>query len=1093
MTAPGRDAGQLHVPLDPACAYCSELLPPRARFCPQCGQAVAGAVTVLGGTPAVSPNSTDPDEATRFIPAAEERTRFAASDDEGTRFVTPDDEGTRFVSPDDEGTRFVDPSDHALTIAAVSDSLADAMTIASPVTPTPARRTRRSVDGPLEVGQSFGPRYHIIRMLGAGGMGAVYQAWDAELGVAVAIKVIRPEVMEDPVTAEEVSRRFKRELLLARQVTHKNVVRIHDLGDIDGIKYITMSYVEGTDLATIIKKDGKRTVAEVLGIARAVISGLVAAHTAGVVHRDLKPANIMIGKDGEALIMDFGIAHSTGDAAGPPKPGAGGALPEHLTRAASHHAATTVGSIVGTVEYMAPEQAKGQAIDQRVDVYAFGLILYDVLRGQRRASSGAAAVEELQRRMTAPPPPLEALAPEVPAPLAALVARCVEPEADKRFQTSAEVAAEFDRLDENGELIPIKRVIGLPAMAAIVAVLLAAVGGTWWYWQGLLPPPEHAPVRVAIADFENTTGDPAFDHVIEPIVRRGLEDASFISAYDRTRLRSTLGVQTPELFNEEAARVMAFNQGLDVVLAGTVARQGSGYTVSMKVTDADAAKGEVRVEASRRASSKERVLEETARVIAAVRTALGDTESDEDQLLKMRTMTATRLDVARYYAAAFDAQANGRTEDTIKNLQAAIDLDPKTSGLGYQGLAIIARNLDNIDDAKKYIEQALGHLDGMTEREKLATRGVNAIIEGNPGSCVQAYGVLLEKYAADAMAHNQRALCLSKQRNLAEAVNEMRKGVQLLPKRALFRANLAAYAAYGTNFKVAEEEAMAKAVQEPPYDYGTLALAFAQLGQGRVQEATQTYQRLGTIGVRGASWSAAGLGDLAIYQGRFTEGIRILEAGAKADLDAKFPERAARKHLAIAYANLLRGETRQALASVDRAQDLSRSVEVRFLAGRVLIEAGQQDRAAPIAAALAKEVPTEPHTYGRLLEGEIALKAGDARRAITLLTDANDEKKGGMDTWLGHFSLARAYQALNQFVDAESHFDQCIQRRGEALSLLLDEVPTFSYLPIVYYLQGQTREKFNPNGVKAAYGEYLKIRGGSMEDRLVPELRRRVK
>ena len=316
-----------------------------------------------------------------------------------------------------------DSSDGALTVAAGSDSLADAMTVATPITPTapnagPPRRPRRggADTGPLDVGQSFGPRYHIIRMLGVGGMGAVYQAWDAELGVAVAIKVIRPEVMADPVTAEEVGRRFKRELLLARQVTHRNVVRIHDLGDIDGIKYITMSYVEGTDFSTILKQDGKRPVRELLRVARAVISGLVAAHAAGVVHRDLKPANIMIGKDGEALIMDFGIAHSTGDAGTAPKAPAAGVLPEHLRRAGAHHAATTVGSIVGTLEYMAPEQARGEAIDQRVDIYAFGLILYDALLGRRRAASSESAVDELQRRMAAPPPPIQALDAEVPAP-----------------------------------------------------------------------------------------------------------------------------------------------------------------------------------------------------------------------------------------------------------------------------------------------------------------------------------------------------------------------------------------------------------------------------------------------------------------------------------------------------------------------------------------------------------------------------------------------------------------------------------------------------------------------------------------------------
>src|SRR5689334_21829771 len=141
-------------------------------------------------------------------------------------------------------------------------------------------------------------------------MGAVYQAYDSDLDVTVAVKVIRPDMTQDPTVAADIERRFKRELLLARQVTHKNVVRIYDLGEISGIKYITMSYVDGGDLATRLQRDGALSVPQVMRIAKQVISGLVEAHKAGVVHRALKPANIMIDRAGDALIMDFGIARS---------------------------------------------------------------------------------------------------------------------------------------------------------------------------------------------------------------------------------------------------------------------------------------------------------------------------------------------------------------------------------------------------------------------------------------------------------------------------------------------------------------------------------------------------------------------------------------------------------------------------------------------------------------------------------------------------------------------------------------------------------------------------------------------------------------
>src|SRR3989441_4449274 len=230
--------------------------------------------------------------------------------------------------------------------------LREAQVATAVLTPPPTDSTRRAestTTGPLAPGQAFGTRYHIIRPLGVGGMGAVYQAWDNELGVAVALKVIRPELSPDGTADFDVERRFKRELLLARQVTHKNVVRIHDLGEIDGIKYITMPYVQGQDLATVLRRDGKLPIARALHLARQIASGLEAAHEAGVVHRDLKPPNIMIGADDLALIMDFGISASRDE--------------------------MVSGTVVGTLEYMAPEQSTGEVVDARADIYAFGLIL----------------------------------------------------------------------------------------------------------------------------------------------------------------------------------------------------------------------------------------------------------------------------------------------------------------------------------------------------------------------------------------------------------------------------------------------------------------------------------------------------------------------------------------------------------------------------------------------------------------------------------------------------------------------------------------------------------------------------------------------
>ena len=393
--------------------------------------------------------------------------------------------------------------------------------------------------GPLQVGQSFGTRYRVIRLLGSGGMGSVYQAWDRELEVAVAVKVIRPEAMADPVAAQEIERRFKRELLLARQVTHRNVVRIHDIGEIDGIKYITMPYVEGSDLTSVLAREGRMPAGRTLSIARQVVAGLVAAHEAGVVHRDLKPANIMIDAEDHALIMDFGIARSTSDATG--------------------FAMTVVGAVVGTVAYMAPEQAQGHEVDQRADIYAFGLIIRDMLLGGRHAGP-TTAFADLMARMQDAPPSMRTIDADIPEALDAVVMRCLQPDPAARYQTSADLLRDLDRIAEGDrvEAVPAVKpsrgkaaargrlVPALVALAALLVVVAAAFGVKRWYDVSRGPSasgPSAPTVSLAVLPFRNASGDPTLDSLgpsLSEVLATDLGEASHIRTIPSVRLREVL-------------------------------------------------------------------------------------------------------------------------------------------------------------------------------------------------------------------------------------------------------------------------------------------------------------------------------------------------------------------------------------------------------------------------------------------------------------------------------------------------------------------------------------------------------------------------
>jgi len=941
-----------------------------------------------------------------------------------------------------------------------------------------------AIGGPLATGQAFGPRYQILHVLGIGGMGAVYQAWDSELGVAVALKVIRPEATSDPDEAREIERRFKQELLLARQVTHKNVVRIHDLGEIDGIKYITMSYIEGADLATVLKQNGKLPVSAALKITRQVAAGLLAAHEAGVVHRDLKPANIMVEGD-TAIIMDFGIARSASGAR-PALPA--GDLPPGVWRQVQNAVEGTVaGTIMGTVAYMAPEQAKGEAVDRRADIYALGLIVSDMLLGSRPRSGGQSPVEELQRRMKEAPPALRTVDPDIPEAVERVVSRCVEPDPAARFQTTAELVAELDRLDENGEALPLVRRLTPRLMAATAVLVIGMLGGTYYVTRRAVEPPtQHEPVSVVIADFQNATKDPAFDRTLEPMLKLALEGAGFVSAYSRSEISRTLGVRPPEKLDEAAAREIAVKQGLGVVLSGSIDRQGNGYRVSVKA--AETVTGNVIASAQRRASNKDQVLSAATQLATDVREALGDeTTSDLSQQFAMDTLSATSLDVVRDYAVAMTATADNRPADTRRSLQSIVDRDPNF-GLAYAGLAITARNMGQQQDAEKYIAEAVRHVDRMTERERYRTRGIFYYVNSDYQACVKEYGDLLTRYAADASARNNLALCLTYLRDMPRALEEMRRVVGILPNRALYRLNLALYAAYAGDFQAAEREA--RTAQELGSPLGFLALAFAHLGQGQLPQATESYQKereSGKVNTLYASYAASGLGDLALYEGRFSDAVRILSEGAAADLTSKTSDRAAAKFAALAYTQLLRQQKGAAVVAAEKALANSQAVKIGFLAARVFVEAGATARAQALSAGLASDLQAEPQAYAKILDGEAALKNGDPRLAIKVLTEANTL----LDTWMGHFDLGRAYLEAGAFTQADSEFDRCIKRRGEALSLFLDEEPTYGYLPPVYYYQGRVREGLKSAGFAESYRAYLTIRGQSKEDPLLPEVRRR--
>jgi tetratricopeptide (TPR) repeat protein len=918
----------------------------------------------------------------------------------------------------------------------------------------------------LSPGTRFGA-YEIVGLIGIGGMGEVYRARDTALNRVAAIKVLLPEVANNP---ERISR-FRREAQVLASLNHSGIAAIYGLEErTEGIGLV-LEFVDGETLADRLSR-GPLAIEEALAAARQIAAALEAAHDQGIVHRDLKPANVKLRPNGIVKLLDFGLAKLTQAS------DSDGAL-----RAASHSPtrltspATQFGAILGTTEYMSPEQARGLAVDKTTDIWAFGCLLYEMLTG-RPAFSGQTVSDTIARILEREPDWNE-LPPSTPGPIRELLRHCLKKDPRHRVPDMKHAALELDQVEVVRR--PARRRSGLLVVAG-VSVVVIALAGAWWYRRGPGPAVPHAPVSVLITDLHNNTNDPIFDRTLEPMLRMVLEGAGFISAYDRTRISGSLGVQPPERLDESSGREMAVKEGLGVILSSSLDRQGNGYKVSARAVQT--VTGSVLSNVQGTAPDRDRVLSVATQLVTAIRKALGDNTSDSAQMFARATLSTTSLEVVRYYAAAQEASSNGKFEEARRNALKAVELDPDF-GVGYQLLAVASRNMGRREDAEKYINEAMRHLDGMTDRERLSTRGMFFRLTGDYPQCVKEYGELIARYAADVIGHNQRALCLAELNDMAGAVNEMRRAVEILPKRVLFRINLALYAGFAGDFQTAERES--RTVQEMgSQQWGLSALAAAQTGQGQIDEAIETYRQLARVepvapGAPGPSEAAAGLGDLANYEGRFAEAVRIFEAGARADLAANQDGAAAAKFAAVGYVEAVRGRVQAAVAAANKALINSSDASVRFAAASTLIAVGDLTGGRAVMAELSAGVPSKSRAHAKILEALIALKSDKSEDGIRLLTEANSL----LDQWIGHFYLGRAYLESGQFAQADSEFDRCIRRRGELLST------DYGLLPPVYYYQGRAREGLKSVGFAESYRTYLRIRERAGEDPMLPDVRRR--
>jgi serine/threonine protein kinase/tetratricopeptide (TPR) repeat protein len=951
-------------------------------------------------------------------------------------------------------------------------SFPDSSSAETVVSPAPLRNNQSSNISTilLDVGTILGERYELLELLGQGGMGAVYKAADREVDRLVALKVIRPEMAANP----DILARFKQELLLSSKVTDRHVIRIYDLGEAQGVKFITMEYIEGENLHAILKQHKKLEIAEAASIMEQVATGLAAAHREGIIHRDLKPANIMRDKSGRVVLMDFGLARTF----------AGDGM-------------TQTGMMLGTMEYMSPEQAQGMDVKASSDIFTVGLILYELLAGVP-AFYAESAIASLLMRTQKRAAPLIDIDRTIPGPLSDIVSKCLESDPLKRYQSAEDLVADLRAWQGHTGFQTISaptapressaKKSSWPRVAIASTVAIALAAGSIWYFTNkryAATPVAHGPVSVLIGDFANHTGDSVLDNTLEPMLGVAMEGASFINVYSRGDARKfAKKLPNPtDVLDEQSSRLVAMNQGVNAVITGEINLRGDQYEISAIALDSHT--GNVLAKADVTAPGKQEILSELPKLAVPIRKSLGDTTPASVQFEKVSGgFTASSIAAVHQDSLGVEAQFAGKYQDAFDFFKRSADLDPKFAR-AYTGMAAMARNLGKPDDAINYMKLAMANVNRMTERERYRNQGLYYLTLGDWQNCVAQYTQLVDRYPADRVGQNNLANCYTQLRNAPKALEAARHAVEIVPKGVGQLQNFAFIAAFAGDFVTSEKEGRVALDISPGASQTYLVLAEAKTGQGQVKEASDFYHLLEKSGASGASTANFGLADLAAYQGNYSEAATLLTQGIASDLAAKDITNAARKYAALANIEQLQGHQPAALANIGKALAASQSTQIRMLAGLLYAEAGDLPKAQKNATSLTTQPSSEPQAYGKIILGLIALKKKDLPSAISQITSANSL----LDTWIGHFELGRAYLDAGKYTEADSEFSQCLKRRGEAIELFDDNVPTYANLPPVYFYQGRARQGGKSAQFDDSYKSYLGIRGQSPDDPLLLEVR----
>ncbi len=627
---------------------------------------------------------------------------------------------------------------------------------------------------PLSVGDRLS-RYEIRGFLGAGGMGEVYRAFDPRLEREVAIKVLPEQLTADPDRLQ----RFEREARAAAALNHPNILDVHDLGEHAGRTFIVTELLEGESLRAVISSR-RLTFSKAIEYARQIATGLAAAHDAGITHRDLKPANLFLTADGRVKILDFGLAKLV-------RPETDEA---ELSGSPTLNMRTESGVAVGTPGYIAPEQLWGRAADPRADVFAFGIVLYEMVTG-RHPFPGMTSTEVQLAILNRDAAPLSQLNREAPPLLEHLVERCLQKDPADRFQSARELLFALQELSSGrGTSVrsPTHRRIG---RRGPIAVLVAVAGVIVLVLLGRSS--QSVPFRerdwLLITDVANLTGDPTFDHALDPALTVAIEQSSYVNVLARESMRPVLRqMKRPEAtaIDEALGREIARRRGVDVVLVPSVSRLGERYVLTASLKNA--ADGTTYASRIVHADGIDEVLPALDRLCREVRTDLGETlASISERSQPLVEVTTGSLEALEQFSMASARHLASDPEGAMTHYEAALRLDPDFT-TAKAALALLHLDWGHMLEAadpekgRALLAAAAAEVGPLTENERLRILSQHAqFVEKDLGHAAELLETLLATYPDRADARHNLAIIYDRLDRPQDALAEYKQAIAIDP------------------------------------------------------------------------------------------------------------------------------------------------------------------------------------------------------------------------------------------------------------------------------------------------------------------------